>query len=191
MFDPGFTFVGTWNREIFSALKREFPQVNLNTDMTSSSVSVHFRPITRENLQDCLALEVAVAQRAWVAPNAKSLAEAYVNPMLQPYGVYEKTSLGFETPVSPMVGFVMLEIAGGVGFILRLMIGEHFQRQGFARATLREVIRRLRLNPDVQLIATSHIRQNHNIAALFHSEGFVPWEIEYAHGHEENFLRLP
>ncbi|WP_407572483.1 hypothetical protein [Deinococcus altitudinis] len=80
---------------------------------------VHFRPITAANLSDCLSLQVDEAQREWIASNVKSLAQAYVNPFLQPYAVYEQGSLGFEEPVTPMVGFVVLEVSAGVGFLLR------------------------------------------------------------------------
>ena len=59
-----------------------------------------------------------------------------------------------------MVGFIMYELKGGVGFILRLMIDRRHQRQGYGRAAVLEVIRRLKLIPEVQMIATSHQRGN-------------------------------
>lgn len=153
---------------------------------------VHFRPVTVANLTACLSLQVDDVQRDWIAPNVKSIAQAYVNPRLHPFAVYEQGSLGFEQPVTPMIGFVMLEISAGVGFLLRLMIDRSFQGKGLGRATLREVIRRLRLTPDVQLIATSHRKENQSMAQLLKVEGFIPWEIEYAHDDPgERFLYLP
>lgn len=153
---------------------------------------VHFRPITQDNLGDCLKLELDEAQRGLIAPNVYSIAEAYVNPTLQPFGVYEQGSLGFKTPVTPMVGFIVLEITAGTGFILRLMIDRRFQRQGLGRATVREAVRRLRLDPAVQLIATSHRHENRAVGQLFGAAGFVPWNIEYARDHPtESFLYLP
>ncbi|WP_424949781.1 GNAT family N-acetyltransferase [Deinococcus sp.] len=153
---------------------------------------VHFRPVTPANLGECLALESADHQRGWVASNTRSLAQAYVNPALHPHAVYAQESLGFEQPVTPVVGFVVLEVAAGTGFLLRLMIGEAFQGQGLGRAALREAVRRLRLDPDVQLIASSHVKENAAMAGLLTSEGFMPWDIEFAAGHPtESFLRLP
>jgi diamine N-acetyltransferase len=38
------------------------------------------------------------------------------------------------------------------------MIDRCYQRQGYARAAMVEVIRRLRLIPEVEMIATSHRR---------------------------------
>jgi diamine N-acetyltransferase len=153
---------------------------------------VHFRPITAANPSACLRLQLDDAQRDWIAPNATSLAQAYVNPLLQPYAVYEHGSLGFEQPVTPMVGFVVLEVSAGVGFLLRLMIDRTVQGNGLGRATLREVIRRLRLDPEVQVIATSHWKGNQAMARLLEAEGFVPWDIAYAHDDpDERFLYLP
>gem|GEM_PF-4429745 len=43
-----------------------------------------------------------------------------------------------------------------------------------------EVIRRLRLNPEVEATATSHRRENVAAARLYASLGFVPWNIGYA-----------
>jgi diamine N-acetyltransferase len=145
--------------------------------------TVHFRTVTAQNWRDCLALQLSQAQQPMVANNAASLAEAYINPTLLPYGVYDNATLGFEQPITPMVGFVMLEVTAGVGFILRLMIDQNHQAQGYARAAVREAVRRLRLTPDVQLIATSHRRENTAVGQLFASEGFAPWDIEYAHNH--------
>nr|WP_280527623.1 GNAT family N-acetyltransferase [Deinococcus humi] len=146
-------------------------------------VRVHYRPITSHHLAECLALELDDAQRAFVAPNVLSLAQASVNPDLRPFGVYDDGSLGFEAPVTPMVGFVMLQVTAGVGFVLRLMIDRRFQGRGLARATLREAVRRLRLDPEVRVIATSHRHENQAVGPLLTSEGFVPWPIEYAQGH--------
>lgn len=145
--------------------------------------SVHFRSIDQSNLQECLYLKLEEQQIPFVASNAQSLAEAYVNPKLFPFGVYENASIGFETPITPMIGFVMLEVAAGVGFLLRLMIDYRFQKRGYARATLREAVCRLELNPDVYVVATSHQRGNAVAAQLFKSEGFTPWDIEYARNH--------
>jgi diamine N-acetyltransferase len=77
-----------------------------------------------------------------------------------------------------MVGFVMYEIDCGVGSILRLMIDRAHQRQGYGRAALLEVVRRLRLEPEVEMVATSHRHDNAVVAALLRSVGSVPWELE-------------
>jgi diamine N-acetyltransferase len=77
-----------------------------------------------------------------------------------------------------MIGFVMYEVDVGVGFIVRVMIDRAHQRKGYGRATLLEVIRRLRLHPAVEMIATSHRHDNEVMASLCRSLGFVPWTID-------------
>ena len=61
----------------------------------------------------------------------------------------------------------MYEVVAGVGFILRLMIDRDAQGQGYGRSTVIEVMRRLRLSPEVELIATSHRRENVAAARLY------------------------
>ena len=154
---------------------------------------VHLRPVTLANFRECLALQVEDAQTGLIASNAKSLAEAYVNPNMRPLAVYDAAARGFEEdPPAPMVGFTMIEMAAGVGFITRLMIDRAHQGRGYGRATMVEVIRRLRLTPEAEIIATSHLRENIAAARLYAGLGFVPWEIAYATADaDEVYLRLP
>lgn len=154
--------------------------------------NVHLRPITKANLDECLALDLEETQRGLVAPNAKSLAQAYVDPHLTPLAIYDVTAVGYERPTVPMVGFVMYEVAEGVGFIARLMIDRESQGKGYGRATMLEVIRRLRMLPEVHLIATSHRVENAVAGKLYHRLGFTDWPVNWAKEHpEEVYLMLP
>ncbi len=137
---------------------------------------VSLRPITRMNLDECISLKVANNQKGLVASNVYSLAEASVNPMYHPFGIYDAEA-HYQTNPS-MVGFIMYELSDAVGFIVRLMIDEKFQRRGYGRAAMIEVIRRLKLHPEVERIATSHERKNEAAARLYESLGFVDWEHE-------------
>jgi diamine N-acetyltransferase len=154
---------------------------------------VHLRPVTLDNDLECLNLQVEESQTRFIATNAKSLAEAKVNSTLVPLAIYDRAARGYPTPTVPMVGFVMYEVTCGVGFILRLMIDRRYQRQGYGRAALVEVIRRLKRTPEVEMIATSHRHDNVAVAHLFQSVGFVPWEVEGAEEGNpgEVFLQLP
>ena len=152
---------------------------------------VHLRPITAANLEDCLALDVEEAQRGWVAPVVKSLAEAYAIPTLVPLAVYDVASRGRKHPPEPPVGFTMYEIADGVGYVVRLLIDRRYQRRGYGRATMIEIIRRMRLDPAVEMVGTSYRRTNEPAAALYRDLGFVPWDIHYAQKYpDDQFLRL-
>ena len=152
---------------------------------------VHLRKITLDNFQECVSLELYENQKKCVAPNIRSLAQAYVNPNLFPLAVYDAAVLGHEKPQLPMVGFIMYEIVAGIGFILRLMIDSKYQQQGYGKATMLEVIRRLKLYPEVELIATGHHPNNQIASKLYRSIGFVDWDIEFPENPEPQvFLKL-
>ncbi len=152
---------------------------------------VHLRKVNAANLPQCLQLKVKLEQQSLVAPVAKSLAEAYVNPNLYPMAIYDVAACGYEEPEIPVIGFTMYEIFTGVGFILRLMIDRQYQGQGYGKATTIEVIRRLKLYPEVEMIATSHLKGNERAASLYRGLGFKVWEIDWALSHPtEVYLKL-
>ncbi len=153
---------------------------------------VHLRRVNNDNVLECVSLQVADEQKQFVASNAQSLAQASVNPALVPLAIYDSAARGFEfSPPVPMIGLMVYELAGGVGFILRLMIDRQHQGQGYGKAAMREVIRRLRLTPEVEMIATSYKRENAAAAQLYESLGFVLWDIAYANDDpNEVFVRL-
>ena len=155
-------------------------------------MSIHLRPISSQNLRACLGIELLPEQLLFVAPVAKSLSEAYVNHDLVPLAIYPAAARGWEDTDQPVVGFAMYQVTAGVGFILRLMIASEFQGSGLGRLTMLELIRRLRLEPRVEQIATSYQRGNKRMARLCESLGFEPWNIEYASlDGPELFVALP
>ncbi|NJK50273.1 GNAT family N-acetyltransferase [Candidatus Gracilibacteria bacterium] len=154
-------------------------------------VKVHLRNVTLDNFRECISLEVDKFQQEFVASNVQSLAEAKVNPNLFPLAIYDAAVAGYEKPQLPMVGFTMYDITDGVGFIMRLMVARQYQQQGYGKAAMLEVIRRLKLYPEVELIATSHRRGNEVASKLYRSLGFVDWDIAWAKEQEtEIFLKL-
>ncbi len=142
--------------------------------------SVNLRPISKANYKECLNLKVKSDQGHMVTNIYKSLADAYVDPNLHPFCVYDGSQRGWAPPKQPMIGFAMYQIEIGLGFILSLYIDHRFQRKGYGEATALELIRRLRLHPEVETIATSHHEKNTAVKKLFEKLGFVPWDIEWA-----------
>jgi diamine N-acetyltransferase len=72
------------------------------------------------------------------------------------------------------------------------MIDERYQRRGFGRAAVTEVVERLRQDPAVETIATSHLRHNDLAARLFAGLGFEGWRPEWASAMpHERVMRLP
>ena len=74
---------------------------------------------------------------------------------------------------------------------MRLMVDEKYQGQGYGKATMIEVIRRLKLYPDVEIIASSYRKENKIAARLYESLGFWQWDISYALSHPtEVYVKL-
>lgn len=98
---------------------------------------ITLKQITKENIWDILKLEVDESQKNLVAPNAVSLAQAYVSYEAVPYAIYHD-----ENPV----GFVMycLDPDDGEYWIWRLMIDQRFQARGYGYDAMLLVLREIR-----------------------------------------------
>ena len=153
---------------------------------------ITLRRVTTAMRDECIQLSVADGQTQWIANNVRSLEQADSDTGLTPFAIYEARARGWVKPNSPMIGFAMIELAASVGFIMRLMIGESWQGRGFGRMAVQELVRRLRLYPDVEMIASSYRRDNAVMEKLLTSEGFEHWETGFPDsGPGEIFVRLP
>jgi diamine N-acetyltransferase len=106
-------------------------------------MEIELRDVIDQDFMDVVNLEVRPGQADRVAPNVWSLAQAKVNPRRLPYAVYHRDTL---------VGFVMYDATArepGEYHISRLMIGKEHQGKGHGRATMVEVIRRIKECPTV------------------------------------------
>ena len=155
------------------------------------NVSLH--RINRDNWRRAIQLELEPEQQARIATNVQSIAEAYVDPTLRPFLIYPSGCNDPEPKQEP-VGFLVYEVADcGIGFLFRLMIDRRHQVKGYGRAAVTEVIRRLRLEPLVQRVATSHRSDNEPASRLFRSLGFIEWDVSHWRTKVEGevFLTLP
>jgi diamine N-acetyltransferase len=128
-------------------------------------MSVSLKKIDRNNWKECIALQVNDDQKTFVVANAFSLAEASFYPSYHALAVYsEKT----------MVGFTMYgrDPDDGLYCITRMMIDKKFQGKGYGKATLLEIIKRLKRKNDCRAIYISHMPENRIAGALYHSLGF-------------------
>jgi diamine N-acetyltransferase len=128
---------------------------------------IHLAPVDRVRLRAVLALRVAPEQERFVAPNAVSLAEAYVSPEARPFIIL----LG-ERPV----GFVMLEVweeRGEYG-VWRMMIDHAHQGQGYGRLALDHVVAYVRTLPRATKLYVTCVPGEGSPEGFYRRYGFEP-----------------
>jgi diamine N-acetyltransferase len=128
---------------------------------------ITLEPITRDNLRAVLRLTPRDDQENFVASNAVSVAQVYVEP--------DWTPLAIAADGEP-VGFVLYgrDHDTGVDWIIRFMIDQHHQGKGYGRAGLRAVLERLRALPDHKETRLSYVPGNAVAEGLYRAMGFVP-----------------
>jgi len=129
-------------------------------------VNVTLKLITKENEFECIALRPREDQLTLVASNSDSLLHAVKETTSKPYGIYVDDL---------MVGFVLFDneiYSDGYYWILRFMIDEKYQGNGYGKSAIKEVINKLQNRMDCKQIKVSHVP--HNIAAnrLYKECGF-------------------
>jgi diamine N-acetyltransferase len=132
-------------------------------------MQITLRDITQHNLRDVINLEVAEHQRGFVAPNVRSIAEAWVYRDWEPMAIYAD-----ETPV----GFVMCgqdpDTPGtSIWYVIRYMIGAQHQNKGYGKAALPEVLRMLSAKPGCTEIQLGVEPENTVAKKLYTDNGFA------------------
>ncbi|MFC4799246.1 GNAT family N-acetyltransferase [Neobacillus sp. GCM10023253] len=96
-------------------------------------MSISLRPITNENWEDSIQLQVAPHQQTFIASNLYSLAESKFEQSFVPMGIYLDVR---------MIGFLMYgkDPEDGTYWIIRFMIDQSFQGKGYGRAALSQAI---------------------------------------------------
>ena len=86
---------------------------------------VRLKPVTRENLEEVLALRVAEGQEKYVISNAESLSRAYVySETAYPFAIYDNDII---------VGFIMMGYYEVKGYytLWEFMIDHKYQNKGY------------------------------------------------------------
>ncbi len=132
-------------------------------------MTVELHPITEENFQAVIKLEVEPEQSGFVAPNVRGLAETYIYPDAEPRAVHAD---------GETVGFVLFhpidknKPAEG-HCIVRLMIGRHFQGRGLGRQALEAAVDWIVRERGVDRVRLSVVPENEKARTLYRTAGFV------------------
>ena len=156
-------------------------------------MAISLRPVTQENWRAVAHLEVAEDQRQFVAPNVYSLAEAAYETGLTPVAIYaDETLIGFalytNEPFQGEWDFTHTPYQGELG-IMRVMLDQHYQHQGYGRQAMQALIAQMSSLPGAQAIILNVMPTNLGAQRLYESLGFVIYE-ENEHGCWSR-LRLP
>ena len=92
---------------------------------------IQLKPVTKENIDDILALRVNENQERFVTSNAESLAVAFVYAdTAHPFGIYDDETL---------VGFIMMGYYEVKGYftLWKFMIDRRYQNKGYGREALK------------------------------------------------------
>ena len=146
---------------------------------------ITLQPVTWENYDELVALEVHENQKSFIASNQKSLAQAYVYWANNDYNFLPPIVLGIYDGGVP-VGFTTIAYEAGEGGwksneglprynLWRFMIDKNHQSKGYGKAAMEELIRFLRTKPkgDAPAIYVSYASDNDAVRRLYTSVGFM------------------
>ena len=128
---------------------------------------INLKPVTKENLDDVLALRVAEAQKGFVSSNAESLAQAYVySETAWPFAVYDDETL---------VGFIMMGYYEVKHYytLWKFMIDQRYQNKGYGRKALELGLSFIKEKFHPTEIYTGVVPGNSAAKGLYESVGFV------------------
>lgn len=136
-------------------------------------MQVTLRELTAESWHECVDLRVAEDQRAYIASNLASLAEAHFYPGTIVRAVYaDATMVGF-VMYGPDAEYAPAEEPGAYALV-RLMIDQAHQGEGYGRQALEAVIAELGQQTGCPAIYTSTSPENQRALALYARAGFEP-----------------
>ena len=146
------------------------------SDPTSAS-NVTLRDITDDNLRPVMNLEVTPAQRTYVAPNARSIAEHAYTTEAWLQAIYAD-----ESPV----GLVLLSERISVPrfYLWRFMVDHRFQGMGFGAAAMELVFERVRSFPEGRELFLTYVPGDDGPRGFYAKLGFVDTGIIHEGEHE-------
>ena len=134
--------------------------------MPDQPAEVTLSEITKDTVREIMRLDVTDPQKAFVAPNSVSIAQAHFEPRAWFRAVYAG-----EEPV----GFVMVseDPEAAEYFLWRLMIDHNHQGKGYGRAALEQVIERIKGLPNATRLITSYVPGEGSPGDFYHLMGFT------------------
>lgn len=137
-------------------------------------MSVTLQPVTVENWRALIQLKVREDQSHFVASNLYSIAESQFG--FDDEGHWNSHPFGIYADNEP-VGFLMYAINPDHSkiqvFIMRLMVDEEYQGNGYGREAIQLILDRFRADINLQVAAISYNPENIGARKLYADLGFV------------------
>lgn len=142
---------------------------------------VDLRPITEENFEECINLDVKTEQQDYIAENLCSIAEAYVamtsgETVPMPYGIYDSEN-------DTMVGFLMIgynengdeDLPEAFYCIWRIMIDANCQKIGYGHDAMEKALELVKDRPlgPADKFCAAYTSDNEGAAHLFSDIGMI------------------
>ena len=148
-------------------------------------MNVTLEPITIDNFDAVMDMELPPDQARYVASNAYSIAQSHYYPDWQPQAIYCD---------GVPAGFVLYDVTGndepGHYAIYRLMVDHPRQGQGIGRRAMELVLAQIRACPDARRISICYKPSNATAQRFYASLGFSEIGID-AIGEMVAEIRLP
>jgi diamine N-acetyltransferase len=130
-------------------------------------MTLRLQPVTWENFSAVIALTVTPEQAEFVAPNVRSIAEAYLEPTWTPLAIYAGDNL---------VGFALFgrDDETGRWWLMRYMIDAKHQGKGYGTAALPVLIDLMVDRHDCGEIYLDYSPGNDVAERLYARVGFAP-----------------
>ncbi|MEN8040924.1 MAG: GNAT family N-acetyltransferase [Actinomycetota bacterium] len=140
--------------------------------MSETATTVSLSEINDENVIQVIDLSVSPAQSDFVAPNVKSLAQAFATTKVWVRAVYAGDTL---------VGFVMLsdDEEKPRYYLWRFMIDHRYQGRGYGRAAMELVHEYVRTRPGGDRIYLSYVPADGGPEPFYKSLGYVDTGVEH------------
>ncbi len=136
---------------------------------------IEFRPISLDNLDAVIALEVRADQTHLVADNLYSIAQAGLDPSGWCRAAYlDGAPVGF---------FFVKELESGVRmYLCRFMVDRHQQGRGLGRRIMRQLLDLLFSSPAVEVVDLAVSRESGGAESFYQRCGFTATEEAYRGG---------
>ena len=132
------------------------------------------RPVTKENWQALIKLQVREDQKHFVASNLYSIAQAQFGDEfeghwdLHPFGIYDN-----DEPVGFLMYALNFEHPTQQAYIQRLMVDQKFQGKGYGRFGMQQMLEIFRADERIKDVTISYEPENETARKLYASLGFV------------------